>query len=30
MNFLIIMAIGILGTWVGMAFILFKTNLIKD
>lgn len=30
MNFLIIMIIGILGTWLGMALVIFKTNLLND
>ncbi len=30
MNFLIIMAVCIVGTWAGMALTLWKTNILKE
>ncbi|CAM3849243.1 Methionine and alanine importer, small subunit [Alkalicoccus chagannorensis] len=30
MTFLYIMAVLILSTWIGMAFVLFKTNLVDE
>ncbi|SDI68516.1 hypothetical protein SAMN04488123_104221 [Natribacillus halophilus] len=30
MNFLVIGAVMIVGTWIGMAIVLWKTNLLND
>lgn len=30
MNFLFIMATLIISTWIGMALVLFKTNLVDE
>ncbi len=30
MNMLVIMAVLISSTWIGMAFILWKTNLLNE
>lgn len=30
MNMLVIMAVLIIGTWIGMAFVLFKTKIMDE